>query len=169
MAGAATAVLSVRRQYWWGKDNNNDSEKEKGKSKEKKLGKPDEDVVVKDKSGSNLLTSLGTGDDAPQWPHLIGLPVSRRPLFPGLLQAVSVTDERVVDALMKRRESGHAYLGVFLRYVCAWWTQVSMIVCSQEAGRRGQSAFRNNHERRRDFPHRHFRANPQRCGVSSRY
>ena len=55
-----------------------------------------------------------TGDNAPRLGNLLGLPV-RRPVFPGLMSAAIVKDERVIDGIIKSSESGIAYLGTFLR------------------------------------------------------
>eukprot|EP00568_Trieres_chinensis_P005034 CAMPEP_0183299092 /NCGR_PEP_ID=MMETSP0160_2-20130417/5907_1 /TAXON_ID=2839 ORGANISM="Odontella Sinensis, Strain Grunow 1884" /NCGR_SAMPLE_ID=MMETSP0160_2 /ASSEMBLY_ACC=CAM_ASM_000250 /LENGTH=937 /DNA_ID=CAMNT_0025461261 /DNA_START=30 /DNA_END=2843 /DNA_ORIENTATION=+ len=56
---------------------------------------------------------MGFGDEAPKYPHLIGLPVTTRPLFPGVLSSVTLTDQPTIEAL--ERLQGNGYVGVFLR------------------------------------------------------
>lgn len=102
LAGGSVQV----RSFWWGdKKDGGDGSGEDG----------DHPVVVDRGSRGGALTSLGVGDEAPKYPHLIGVPVSRRPLFPGLIQAVNITDEKVAEGLVKMREAGHSYVGIFLR------------------------------------------------------
>ncbi|KAG5178612.1 putative lon protease [Tribonema minus] len=52
---------------------------------------------------------------APHYPCLIGLPVLRRPLFPGHVHPYQVKHPDVLDAIIKAKEEGNPYLGVFLR------------------------------------------------------
>eukprot|EP00586_Coscinodiscus_wailesii_P016526 CAMPEP_0172495928 /NCGR_PEP_ID=MMETSP1066-20121228/79732_1 /TAXON_ID=671091 /ORGANISM="Coscinodiscus wailesii, Strain CCMP2513" /LENGTH=1102 /DNA_ID=CAMNT_0013267945 /DNA_START=173 /DNA_END=3481 /DNA_ORIENTATION=+ len=61
--------------------------------------------------GGLLLPSRqGFGDDSPRYPHLVGLPVVTRPLFPGVFTSVTLTDPVTIDAVEKA-----GYIGVFLR------------------------------------------------------
>ena len=40
----------------------------------------------------NDIVRLSHGDESPRYPNLIGLPVINRPLFPGIISSVNVTD-----------------------------------------------------------------------------
>ena len=63
-----------------------------------------------------FLPSLqGFGDNAPRFPHLIGLPIIHKPLFPGLPLNVTISDKATIDALENLTSKGPAYVGVFLR------------------------------------------------------
>jgi hypothetical protein len=42
--------------------------------------------------GAALPTKLGFGDQAPRYPHLTALPVLSRPIFPGIISSVTLTD-----------------------------------------------------------------------------
>mmetsp|Transcript_37123 Transcript_37123/g.54588 ORF Transcript_37123/g.54588 Transcript_37123/m.54588 type:complete len:1044 (+) Transcript_37123:158-3289(+) len=66
--------------------------------------------------GTNLVPSkLGLGDDAPRYPHLTGLPVIHRPVFPGVATNVTLTDPKTIDHLENLSKAGPGYVGVFLR------------------------------------------------------
>jgi len=66
-----------------------------------------------------LPTRLGIGDEAPRYPNLTALPVITRPIFPGILGSITITNPDTIDALekiSKNNESGTGgYIGVFLR------------------------------------------------------
>jgi len=67
-------------------------------------------------SGGSSLTEMGMGEYAPRYPHLLALPVERRPLFPGIATTVTLTDKTTIDALDKLSAGGNtSYVGVFLR------------------------------------------------------
>lgn len=55
------------------------------------------------------------GDNSPKLTSLFGIPVARRPIFPGLMSAVMVRDEKTIASIVKSHESGMSYLSVFLR------------------------------------------------------
>ena len=57
----------------------------------------------------------GFGEEAPKYPHLIGLPVATRPLFPGVLSSVTLTDPATIEAFERLSGDGAGYVGVFLR------------------------------------------------------
>lgn len=66
--------------------------------------------------GSSTLTPFGFGDQAPRYPHLTGLPVVSRPLFPGSLTTVNVSDKQTIEALENLTNNNNSgYVGVFLR------------------------------------------------------
>lgn len=69
-------------------------------------------------SSSSALSPMptGFGDSAPRYPHLIALPVITRPLFPGSVSTVTLTDKETItamDSLTNNSQSG--YISVFLR------------------------------------------------------
>ncbi|KAL9188569.1 hypothetical protein ACHAXT_006947 [Thalassiosira profunda] len=68
---------------------------------------------------SNVLlppSRLGFGDQAPRYPHLMALPVTRGPVFPGVLTPITITDPTTINAVEKILSGGSGgYLGLFLR------------------------------------------------------
>ena len=81
-----------------------------GKKEEKPVDKPVEET----NDPTSALVLPQAGDNAPKLATLLALPV-RRPVFPGLMSAAILRDERVIDAIIKSNESGIGYLGAFLR------------------------------------------------------
>jgi len=67
--------------------------------------------------GAALPTKLGFGDQAPRYPHLTALPVLSRPIFPGIISSVTLTDPATISALEAMTKPGGVggYVGVFLR------------------------------------------------------
>ena len=55
------------------------------------------------------------GDNSPKLTNTYGIPIARRPIFPGLMSAVMIRDEKTCAAIMKSHDSGMSYLSVFLR------------------------------------------------------
>lgn len=66
-------------------------------------------------AGSPGIVRLGVGEEAPRYPHLIGIPVVSKPLFPGTLSALTLTDPKTIDAITDLSHEGARYVGVFLR------------------------------------------------------
>ena len=69
-------------------------------------------------SGNVLLPAsrLGFGDQAPRYPHLMAIPVLSRPVFPGVLTPLTITDKDTIKALEKIVSGGAGgYLGLFLK------------------------------------------------------
>ena len=117
--------------------NGKDKDKDGKRSKENKSnGDNGEETVVTSQSSSSsasssssLPTRLGFGDEAPRYPHLTALPVISKPLFPGIVTSVTVSDEATLHALEKIWGTGTGtgtgtgggsggpggYVGVFLR------------------------------------------------------
>jgi len=66
-------------------------------------------------------TKIGFGDEAPCHPHLTAIPVVSRPLFPGIISSINLTDPATITALEKisnGKKGGTGtggYVGVFLR------------------------------------------------------
>ena len=87
----------------------------------RKDSKDDDTASTKSSTSSDgsSLSPFGFGDNAPRYPHLTGLPVISRPLFPGSVTTVNLTDKDTIDAfenLSKKDNAG--YVGVFLRKDC---------------------------------------------------
>jgi Lon-like ATP-dependent protease len=71
-------------------------------------------------SGSNIVLPasrpIGFGDQAPRYPHLMAIPVLSRPVFPGVLTPLTITDKDTIKALEKILAGGAGgYLGLFLK------------------------------------------------------
>ncbi|CAM9147442.1 unnamed protein product, partial [Choristocarpus tenellus] len=58
---------------------------------------------------------LGAMDQAPRQPRLIGLPITRRPLFPTTAHPYTITNPDVLEAVVKAHQDSRPYVGVFLR------------------------------------------------------
>lgn len=76
-------------------------------------GKKNDDPQQPKDPGSALAIPQ-TGENAPRLGTLLGLPV-RRPIFPGLMSAAIVKDERTIEAIIRSENAGISYLGTFLR------------------------------------------------------
>ena len=131
IASSSEAVLkltspSTKRHFFWGNDggdskgsgNGGDNGHKKGEksisAEEKSANESSEPVVS---SSSSALSRVGFGDEAPRYPHLTALPVISKPLFPGIVTSITVSDEATIDALEKIKGSAGpgGYIGVFLR------------------------------------------------------
>jgi len=135
-------IQQCYRPYFWnsgsgnGTNNNNDDDDDDNKDDEKDTHKtnqnstsdePHNKTSSSSKSSSSSTAAaaaatdsivpsrLGFGDESPRYPHLVGLPVTHRPVFPGLITSVNVTDESTIEALQRISEKGSGYIGVFLR------------------------------------------------------
>jgi len=68
---------------------------------------------------SNVLlpaSRLGFGDQAPRYPHLMAMPILSRPVFPGVLTPLTITDKDTIKSLEKIVNGGSGgYLGLFLK------------------------------------------------------
>lgn len=70
--------------------------------------------IVSDGGAGNVITPAGPGQAAPRPGHVIALPLRRRPLFPGFILPLTVSDEKLMDTLIKLKKSAHPYVGVFM-------------------------------------------------------
>ncbi|KAL7572007.1 hypothetical protein ACA910_001662 [Epithemia clementina (nom. ined.)] len=87
--------------------------------------KPNEDESTsksksnKRESSSVMLPSRITfGEDVPRVPHTYALPLVSRPLFPGLITSVTLTDEATIEAFENLTDNNNgqpAYISTFLR------------------------------------------------------
>jgi len=67
---------------------------------------------------SKFPSKMGYGDEAPRMPHVLALPVTNRPLFPGVVTSVTLTEPATIDALeqLQRESDGNnVYISAFLR------------------------------------------------------
>ena len=76
---------------------------------------PDFNAADSNAIGEKSIALPQIGDNSPKLTDLYGVPITRRPVFPGLMSAVMIRDEKTASALMKSHESGMSYLSVFLR------------------------------------------------------
>jgi Lon-like ATP-dependent protease len=66
----------------------------------------------------NIVPSRIGGDEAPRMPHVLALPLTNRPLFPGVVTSITLTEPATIDALenlQKNNKNGPSYISVFLR------------------------------------------------------
>jgi hypothetical protein len=112
--------LSVREFNWWkGKDGQGGNRDRKDEKERKGGGEKEggEKVVVLDTdapggSHNDAITKVGIGENAPRHPHLLALPIERKPFFPGLVQAVNITSPKVFEAISAvKQDYGHYYIG----------------------------------------------------------
>jgi ATP-dependent Lon protease len=75
----------------------------------------DGDITESSSAKSTFLppSKLGSGDNAPRYPHLIGIPVISRPIFPMMPTSITLKDKATIEALEKLEDS--SYVGIFLR------------------------------------------------------
>lgn len=65
-------------------------------------------------SSSTALSRIGIGENAPKPPHLLAVPIQRRPLFPGFMAPLVITDEALVEAMTALKKTPAPFVGVFL-------------------------------------------------------
>ena len=65
-------------------------------------------------SSSSGIARVGEGDDAPRFPRVVALPTTR-PLFPGFVHPMTLTDAATIEAVLKGRDEGTPYVGMFLQ------------------------------------------------------
>jgi hypothetical protein len=100
-AKAAAPGVLCRRFFW-------------GKSKDPETLDIDDSNTKKTSDEKGIIVPA-FGDESPRPNKLIALPITRRPLFPGLMSAVIVRDEKTTEAILKHAELGTSYVGTFLR------------------------------------------------------
>merc|ERR1719379_912060 len=67
---------------------------------------------------SKIPSKVGYGDEAPRMPHVLALPVTNRPLFPGVVTSVTLTEPATIDALeqlQRENDGNNVYISAFLR------------------------------------------------------
>jgi len=89
-------------------DSNNDDDGNSNGGGSDKVNVPSKFSVVPSR--------IGAGDEAPRMPHVLALPVVNRPLFPGVVTTVTLTEPATIDALENlQQDNQNAYISVFLR------------------------------------------------------
>jgi Lon-like ATP-dependent protease len=63
-------------------------------------------------AGGGVLVTSGHPSSHPQ---VLVVPLNRRPLMPGVIMPVRVTDERLIAEVEEMKQRGQAYVGTFLR------------------------------------------------------
>ena len=79
------------------------------------LGK-DNELNDSSAGGNSILlppSRLGSGDTAPRYPHMIGIPIISRPVFPLMPTSITLKDKSTIEALEALEDS--SYVGIFLR------------------------------------------------------
>jgi len=131
--GAAACLIPAQRRAFFfdnsnnnnGDDNSDSSSNMNGDGGDSKGGDGGDSSSSQDPSGSGgagaggivvMPSKLPFGEGAPRFPHVQALPLVSRPLFPGLVTTVTLTDEATIDALDRlQNDSTKAYVGCFLR------------------------------------------------------
>lgn len=108
-------------------DSNNGDEAEPADKAEQSASLNNSSKYKKSRTGSGYSSSgssnvllpasrLGFGDQAPRYPHLMAIPILSRPVFPGVLTPLTITDKDTIKALEKVVAGGAGgYLGLFLK------------------------------------------------------
>ncbi|GAA5935616.1 ATP-dependent Lon protease PIM1 [Sporobolomyces koalae] len=65
-------------------------------------------------SGSSNGTSISRRSVPDNYPQVLALPITRRPLFPGFYKAVVINDKEVIKAIKESMKRGQPYIGAFL-------------------------------------------------------
>ena len=85
---------SQSRTFFFGSSSDDGDNKGDGKGSSSKKSEASDAIVTEaTSSNENLPSRQGFGDEAPRYPHLTALPVISKPLFPGIVTSVTVTDE----------------------------------------------------------------------------
>mmetsp|Transcript_10702 Transcript_10702/g.12519 ORF Transcript_10702/g.12519 Transcript_10702/m.12519 type:complete len:954 (-) Transcript_10702:448-3309(-) len=107
-AGARSRFSSLSQ--WW---NSGAAHGSSSDPEDKSNNAEDPSNKANEKNDASLLVP---GSPSPaNHPQVLVVPVSRRPLFPGMLSAVKIRDEKLVAEIMDRSRRGQAYVGAFLR------------------------------------------------------
>jgi len=127
-SSSSQLMISSRSFFWNSKSDDDDNGKKGGENKveiktDSSSSNTSDGEVVSSSSSSSSSSSrsmpvrLGYGDEAPRYPHLSVLPVINKPLFPGIITSVTVSDEDTIRQMEKISKSGGAggYVSVFLR------------------------------------------------------
>mmetsp|Transcript_3317 Transcript_3317/g.4795 ORF Transcript_3317/g.4795 Transcript_3317/m.4795 type:complete len:1045 (+) Transcript_3317:874-4008(+) len=120
--------------WWWDKDKpkpvKDDTKTKGGKAEKPEQVGPEEVKVEANKpeaaketpatkvgsnNGHNSITPVLELQGAPRQPNVLALPLERRPLFPGLMHPIQITDRHVYETLVRARAAGNTYIGLFLR------------------------------------------------------
>lgn len=127
LAPSATFNLSLARGYWWKKDDDGPDGSGKKGSPPTANEDPTEPIVVEDvpassgsySSGSGSRTSTTIvpqfGDSTPRPSSVLTIPIPSRPLIPGFVSTVHVSDPKTCEYIQSNVAKGRQYAGLFLR------------------------------------------------------
>lgn len=106
---------NTRRFFFLGGSDDDEDDKKKENTTE-----TDSDSSQESDSGPDFATvvpsKLPFGETAPRFPHSTALPLVSRPLFPGLVTSMTLTDKATISALDKLyKQQDTAYVSCFLR------------------------------------------------------
>ncbi|OQR95373.1 lon protease [Thraustotheca clavata] len=105
--GLSRRPLSYSRSSLWMRSFST----EQGNDDGEEVDEIDDDVDVK----TSTIAPVGEGEKAPLVPQVLVLPTHKRPLFPGVILPMTITNPEVSKALQALRDSGQKYVGVFLK------------------------------------------------------
>ena len=111
-------IRTMQRTFFWNGDDNDKKSKDALKSSS---SESDNDSAESSDDSSTVQvvspSRLGFGDEAPRYPHLTAVPVLSRPLFPGIVTSITLTDPETIAKLETVSKPGGVggYVGVFLR------------------------------------------------------
>lgn len=65
-------------------------------------------------SSSSLLSNKSVSQIPLEFPHLLSIPLTRRPLFPGYYKSMYIKDPKVIAVIQELVKSGDPYVGIFM-------------------------------------------------------
>jgi Lon-like ATP-dependent protease len=108
-----------------------------------------------------------------QYPQVIPVPLSKRPLFPGFYKSMHVTDPNLITALQAIMDKNKPYVGIFLNKQDS---DSDIITSTDQVYRTGVFAQITNTYSTGDdgvtfvvYPHRRIRINDDRLIVTSEF
>ncbi|KAJ7554808.1 hypothetical protein O6H91_05G010100 [Diphasiastrum complanatum] len=105
--------------------------------------KEGESVPVAEDAAQSTSAIVPAGPRAENFPRVLAVPVTRRPLFPGFYTPVNIKDPKLAEALTELRARGTPYVGVFLSKSSE---QLRKELKEKEAHDKGQPAEQDAHE-----------------------
>ena len=91
--------MTQRRYLWWSSSNNDN-----------------DNVQEEDEEVSAIVPSTNTlgGQEVPNFPHVLALPIQQKPLFPGIFAPIRIQDQETIESIKALHRNGTPYVGVFL-------------------------------------------------------
>ncbi|KAJ7562500.1 hypothetical protein O6H91_03G071600 [Diphasiastrum complanatum] len=106
-------------------------------------GKEGESVAAAEDAAPTTSAIVPAGPRAENFPRVLAVPVTRRPLFPGFYTPVNIRDPKLAEALTELRARGTPYVGVFLLKNS---DQVTKELRENEAHDKGLPAEQDGHD-----------------------
>lgn len=75
-----------------------------GSDEEGDEGEDAQEIIMPTDGNSKGITPVGPGERAPRPHHVIALPLRRRPLFPGFILPLTITDEKLMESLVQLKK-----------------------------------------------------------------